>query len=124
MILLVLGCFIAVCFGCVSREDRVKSFIPGIYIASWHSAYSLSKDTLKIEPAVIEGSESYLITRRTSVEYIDPSKMRKPMYKIVKWVAVYSVSSRTLTVTNNGRVLSFDVIAGTMRMGETVYRKL
>ena len=121
--LIVIALLAAGC-GQLLNRDKVKDFVPGTYVSSWKTAYSQSRDTIQIDLNASEGSEIFLIVRRTMTEYTGNDKKRPPSYKIAKWTGVYVTGSKTITIQNNGRILMFDPPKGTMAMGVTVYKKL
>ena len=114
--------FLVGCNG-LFKSDDVKNFIPGTYSAAWSTEFSESRDTLLIAPMMKQGSETYTITRRTHVTYT-PARKRDPEYKIARWTGSYDEGAKIVVVMNNGRVLSFDPVAGEMKMGITTYKKL
>lgn len=122
-------CAIAVCLIMVScnsfdNSDNVKSFIPGTYISFWKTEYSKSIDTLLIEHLMEQGSESYAITSRTHVTFIKNPGQRAPEYRIKHWIGIYDVTNKTVVLSNDGSVLSFDPVKKEMKRGSTSYRKL
>lgn len=106
------------------HSDNVKPFIPGIYLASWKTTFSVAVDTMQIAAVSSNGSEGYLITRRTHLQFINASKKREPEYSITKWIGSYNATDKTILVPVNGRVLSFDPDNKLLCMGSIVYRKL
>jgi ribosomal protein L28 len=121
--LLTLVIFLMGCNGLINA-DKVKPFIPGTYLASWKTSFSNAVDTMLIAPVTENGSEGYLITRRTHLQFINAANKRAPEYSITKWTGSYNHQDKTIVVQSNGRVLSFDPSANVMRMGNIVYRKL
>ena len=120
IILCLIFCLVS-CKGLLS--DKVKDFMPGVYISSWSSEFTTARDTIKIEPAA-GSSGIYQITRRTSLVYLNDLRNRKPAYKLVKWTGTYQEDKKVLLVIPNGRILLFDPAANEMRMGTSVYKKI
>lgn len=119
MVLSAVGC------GRFFNKDQVKAFAVGTFVSSWQTDYSQSRDTIQIEyNGSAEGSETFLIIRRTFTEYTGYAKKREPSYKITKWTGVYLSDSKTIAVQQNGRSLSFDPSERGMTMGVTVYKKI
>jgi hypothetical protein len=114
---------LASCNG-LAPADAVKTFIPGTYCASWQNPVSASRDSLFIVALSPNGSEGFIITRRTQLVFTNAGKKNTPQYRIVKWTGAYNVRDKTLIVSGNGRVLHFDPVAKTMQMGAIVYTKL
>ena len=123
VIVLMLVIFLTRCNG-LMNSDKVKPFIPGTYMASWKTSFSNAVDTMIITATSPNGSEGYLITRRTHLQFINAAKKRSPEYSIIKWMGSYNTGDKTVVVPANGRVLSFDPDNKLLRMGSIVYRKL
>ena len=120
MILLIVVTVAIFLLGCNGFSDKVNLFIPGTYLASWKTAFSIAIDTMTIAG----DGEGFLITRRTHLQFINAAKQRAPEYSITKWQGNYSASDKTLIVRTNGRVMNFDPNNKILRMGAIVYRKL
>ena len=111
--------------GCSTfNSDKVKGFIPGTYLSSWKTAFSNAVDTMQITAISENGSEGFLIIRRTHLEFTGAAKKRAPEYSITKWIGSYSATAKTIVVEKNGRVISLDPDNKSLRMGNIVYRKL
>lgn len=125
MMLLMLGVLLLL-LGCngLLPSDKVKPFIPGVYYASWKTAFVMAVDTMTIAPVTENGSEGFLITRRTQLQFIHKGMKRAPEYSIAKWTGTYNANGKTLVLQPNGRVLYFDPEKKLMQMGTVVYRKL
>jgi hypothetical protein len=120
---LTLVIFLMGCNG-ILNSDKVKPFIPGTYLATWKTSLSNAVDTMTIAAVAENGSEGYLITRRTHLQFINAAKKRAPEYSITKWVGSYNATDKNIVVNMNGRVLSFDPDNKLLRMGSIVYKKL
>lgn len=118
LVILMMGC------NGLLHPDTVKPFIPGTYSAAWKTPFSESRDTLLIAAGSENGSEGFLITRRTQLTFTNAAKKRAPEYSIAKWTGTYNTTDKTLLINGNGRVLSFDPTGKTMRMGVIIYKKL
>ena len=106
------------------NSDKVKPSIPGTYYASWKTSFSVAVDTMQIAVVSENGSEGYLIVRRTHLQFINDAKKRAPEYSITKWAGAYNATDKTLVVQSNGRIIRFDPENKCLRMGSIVYRKL
>jgi len=106
------------------NSDKVKPFIPGTYLASWKTSFGVAVDTMQITAVSENGSEGYLIVRRTHLQFINAAKKRAPEYSITKWVGSYNTADKNILIQSNGRVLNFDPDNKIVRMGAIVYRKL
>lgn len=108
---------------CREFSDRVKTSIPGTYMASWKTTFSVAVDTLTITVSST-GGDAYFIVRRTHLQFINAAKNREPEYAISKWQGYYRPTDKTIIVQVNGRILSFNPESKSLRMGNLVYRKL
>ena len=126
MLLLIIAVMVLLLYGCndLFHQDNVKKFIPGTYIAAWKSPFSEARDTMQITPVVQQGSEGFLITRRTYTSFINAARKRDPEYTIVHWSANYDTGNKTLFINNNGKALFFDPGKKEMKMGVVTYKKL
>lgn len=122
--LITIATFLLISCNGLLKQDEVKRFIPGTYISNWKTEFNQSVDTMTIEPLVQNGSEGYLIIRRTNVSYFNTQRKRNPEYKIVKWTGSYNLENKTVFINNNARQLSFDPVNKEMKMGTITYRKL
>ena len=95
--------------GCngLMNADKVKAFIPGTYYASWKTSFSIAVDTMLITPLSDNGSEGYLITKRTHYQFLHGVPKRAPEYRITKWVGEFNAAQKTIVVPVNGRILTF-----------------
>jgi hypothetical protein len=118
LVVFLLGC------GGLANSDKVKPFIPGTYLASWKTSFSNAVDTMTIAAVAENGSEGYLITRRTHLQFINAAKKRAPEYSITKWIGSYNAADKNIVVNTNGRVLSFDPDNKLLWMGSIIYKKL
>jgi len=121
--ILIISSVVTFLFGCNSFTDKVKPFVPGTYIATWKTAFSVAVDTMNIS-APSGGSETFSIVRRTHLQFTNAAKKREPEYSISKWQGTYNTNDKTLVVQSNGRIISFDPDNKVLRMGAIVYRKL
>lgn len=114
---IVLDC--AFMLGCTS--DKVRNFMPGVYVNSAGSEFSVASDTLAIEQ--VEGN-NYVIHRRTGFNLVTNGKLGKREYEVEKWTAVYSPDTQVLTETKKGKLISFFPESGSLSVGRRLYRKV
>ena len=102
-------------------SDQTRTFIPGTYVNHAESEYSVADDTL-----VIEASESnnFRITRKTGFNQIRNKKQGKREYETEDWTAVYDESTKTLTETRKGKLLTFYPESNRLFVGKKEYRKI
>lgn len=123
---ILIACLVVVLLSCdnLNKSDNVKSFIPGTYSSEWETEFNKTKDTLLVQELTQSGSETYQITRRSQVVFINAAKNRPPEYRLIKWAGTYDSKTKTIFINNNGRVLSFDPTKAIMWMGTIMYKKL
>ncbi|GAB2821281.1 hypothetical protein GCM10027043_22490 [Ferruginibacter profundus] len=108
----------------ISNSDKVKEFIPGIYFSEWQNEFKQAKDTLEIKLLTPDGSETYQITRRVEIIFLNELKKRPPEYKMENWTGNYNRNTKTVFISNTGSTLSFDTNKKVLLWGTTRYIKL
>jgi hypothetical protein len=103
--------------------DKVKSFIPGTYIDSATSEYSMVNDTLTIRQSESE-SNKYFINRKTAFQRISEGKAGKLEYETEQWIAIYDKASQILNETAKGKVITFYPETNRLMVGKREYRKI
>lgn len=106
--------------GCNSKTDT-RSFIPGTYVDQAEGEYSIASDTLVIEAS--EGN-NYLIHRKTGFNVITDGKKGKRQYETEEWRALYDQSTKSMTETSNGKLLTFYPQAKKLMVGKREYQKI
>lgn len=114
-------CAIAVLFVTACNTDKTREFIPGTYVNSAGSEYSVANDTLVIKPAE---SNNYSIQRKTGFNVITDGKKGKRQYETEQWNAIYDEGTKTLTETRKGKLITFYPETGTLKVGKREYTKL
>ena len=103
--------------------DKVKKFIPGTYINSASSEFSLVNDTLVIEQAE-EESNNYLIHRKTGFKRIENGKLGKPEYETEEWITTYDENSKALNESAKGKLITFYPETNRLLIGKREYQKI
>lgn len=118
---LIVLCAVAVALFTACKSDKVRSFIPGTYINDAGSEFSIANDTL-----VIESSESnnFYIHRMTGFNLVTDGRLGKREYGTENWNAVYDESTKTLTETKKGKLITFYPDSAKLIVGKRTYRKL
>jgi len=114
-------CAIALLFFTACTTDKTREFIPGTYVNSAGSEYSVANDTLVIEPAE---SNNFSILRKTGFNVITDGKKGKRQHETELWNAIYNEGTKTLTETRKGKIITFYPETGTMKVGKREYTKL
>jgi len=103
--------------------NKIKDFIPGTYVDSASSEYSVAFDTLIIELSEKE-SNNYLIHRKTGFRRIDDGKPGKDQYETDEWVAVYDPDNGVLNETATGKTITFYPETNKLRVVKREYQKI
>ena len=103
--------------------DKLKEFIPGTYINSASSEYSAVNDTLIIEQAE-QGSNTYLIHRKTGFKRIKNGKLGKSEYEKEEWITTYDLNSKALHESANGKLITFYPETNRLLVGRREYQKI
>lgn len=116
---IILFALIIVCF-CACNGDSTKSFIAGTYISEATGDYSTASDTLVIEAGE---ANNFSIHRKTGFNRIRNGKKGIREYETEEWKAVYDESTKSLTETRYGKVITFYPEAGKLMVGKREYKK-
>jgi hypothetical protein len=107
--------------GC-SRENQVKSFMPGTYVKSVRGEYSWASDTLVIADL---GDNNYRITRHTAYQLIRNGKTLPKQHHTETLTGSFDEQRQVLMDLTKGRTFSFDADKGLLVVnGKGVYTKL
>jgi len=109
------GLFIAGC------NAGIEGQIPGTYVNKAASEFSIAYDTMVVEH---EKDLNYLIQRKTGFQLID-EKGRVGDLQLERevWKAVYDEGSGTMTENSKGRVISFDVEKGELKLEDSRFQR-
>ncbi len=117
MVFMVLG--IACFLGC--SQDKVRDFMPGIYVNSAGGEFSVASDTLEVE--LVEG-RNYIIHRKTGFNMITDGKPGKREYETEEWKTIYNSESQSLTETRKGKLITFFPEMNSLSIGRRLYNKI
>ena len=114
----------ALAAGCSNlRTDKVKAFIPGVYVRTVADEFTKGMDTLVIE--VLDRSVgSYSIHKKMSFYQVIDGKELSPQYKTEQWTAIYDNDTHQLMEQRKGKVLSFMQDQDLVSMGVSEYKKV
>ncbi|MFI5452211.1 hypothetical protein ACHMWN_08650 [Pedobacter sp. UC225_61] len=118
-LIILMGLALAMMLGCT--RDKVKEFIPGVYVNSAGGEFSVASDTLVIE--MVEGN-NYVIHRRTGFNLVSDGKIGRREYETEQWKAIYSAENQSLTEVRKGKLISFFPDKNYLSVGARVYQKL
>jgi hypothetical protein len=102
------------------QRDKEKSFLKGTYTNSAKGEFSVADDTLVVEPAE---NNNFLIHRRTGFNVINEGQLGKRQYEKEEWDAIYDESTKTLTETRKGKLITIYPDSGCLKVGKRKYIK-
>ncbi len=100
--------------------DKIRDYIPGTYVSHVTGEYSISDDTLIIEPV---GNSDFIIYRKTGFQRINDGKKGNPEYETEQWQAIYDEATKSIQQTNKGKRLTFYPDEDQLRLGKRAYSK-
>ena len=114
----------ALAAGCSNlRTDKVKAFIPGVYVRTVADEFTKGMDTLVIE-VLDRSAGSYSINKKMSFYQTIDGKELSPQYKTEQWTAIYDDDTHQLMEQRKGKVLSFMPDQELVSMGGSEYKKI
>ena len=115
---------VAVISSCDSQgTDKVKAFIPGMYIKEINDEFSKGMDTLVFEAIDVTGGV-YSIKRRTGYQQTIDGRVLSPHHNEESWTAIYDETTHQLMEQKKGKVFTFLPDQGKLSMGSSEYRKI
>ena len=112
---------IAVSLITACKTDNIRSFISGTYINNAGSEFSIANDTLVIEPSE---SNSFYIHRKTGFNLVTDGKIGKREYGTENWNAIYDESTKVLTETKKGKLITFYPESAKLKVSNRTYQKI
>ena len=111
--------------GCsLVQQDRIKNFIPGVYVRYYADEYTESYDTIRITRSSGPGKENYSVIKRRRTAKVDNNGKIVPGYELKKWTATFDAKSQSLWITNAGKAIYFYPARRELRIGTEPYKKL
>ncbi len=106
------------CAGCSNSAIDLN----GTYVNHAASEFSIADDTLVVER--VKGLD-YLIHRRTGYFLLgDAGRPGKRILEKEDWKAVFDEGSGTMTENSKGRVISFDVDKGELKLENSRFQRI
>lgn len=103
-------------------NGSIEKSINGAYVNQASSEFSIANDTLIV---TYKEDQNYLIHRKTGFLLIDEQgKHGKCQLESEEWNAVYDEGSQSMTENRKGRVISFDLDKGTLKLENSVYQRI
>ena|SRR6266545_3531731 len=117
-----------ICFALIAcdgvTKDEVKDFIPGVYSRHYMDEYTNSYDTVEVKLVTKEGSEGYVVDKRSRYQKMIDGQKTPFDHKMEQWFGRYEKDSKTLYIEKSGKRIYFDPKEGELKMGEMPYKKL
>ena len=110
-------------FACNSKDDEVRSFIPGTYARFSDHEMRKEYDTLKIE-VISEAGNNYRLVRSSSFQRRLDGQTFPWEYTKEEWTGIYDETKRVLNETRKGKVISFVPEKNILMVGTTEYKKI
>lgn len=103
--------------------DKVRAFIPGMYIKEINDEFSKGMDTLVFE-VVDETGGVYSIKREMGYQQTIDGRELSPQHKEESWTAIYDETTHQLMEQQKGKVFTFLPDQGKLSMGSSEYKKI
>lgn len=117
---------LAGCLGlaaCQTHTSKIRDFIPGSYVSSAKSEFSIANDTLIIA-ADESATNTYVITRKTGYRLLVNGQPTALHHKVKRWTATFNKDSGELTVLQTGKAIRFLPDNHCLVNGNSQYLKL
>jgi hypothetical protein len=112
--------FTALLFGAGCSNSAIN--LNGTYVNHAASEFSIADDTLLVEQ--VKGLD-YLIHCRTGYFLLDDAgRPGKRILEKEEWKAVFDEGSGTMTENSKGRVISFDVDKGELKLENSRFQRI
>ena len=106
-----------------TKNDEVRSFMPGTYARFSDHEMRTEYDTIRIE-TVSESGNNYRLIRSSYFQRKLDGKRFPWEYEKEEWAAIYDESKKVLNETKKGKVISFVPGQNALLVGTTEYKKL
>lgn len=104
-----------------TKNDEIKSFIPGTYVKHIVNEFNAGNDTLIIRQM---NDNLFRITRVSVFNRIREGKRMPLTRKKQIWTALYNKDEQALHETQKGKVISFLPNESTLMVGSSEYKKI
>ncbi|MDI3321365.1 hypothetical protein [Pinibacter soli] len=106
-----------------STSDKIREFIPGMYVRQLHDEFTNGADTLVISEQDLSGGV-YFIDNMTGYQQQLDGKVFPPEHKVEKRTGVYDRRTHQLIIQNTGDILTFLPRQNKLLQGRTEYNKV
>jgi hypothetical protein len=116
--------FAVVLQGCSeSNNDKIRKFVPGIYVRHFRNEYSTGSDTLKIIEHDAKAGIYFIDEKEGYQQQLD-GKVFPAQYKATKHTALYNESTHQLTIQNTEDIITVLPDKNKLLLGRTEYQKV
>lgn len=106
---------------CFQSCNPAKS-LEGTYVNTAGSEFSIARDTLVVEH---EQGQRYFLHRSTGFQLLDDAGVPGALqHEKEEWRAVYDPETEIMTESRKGKLITFDVVKGTMIVGKRKYKRI
>jgi hypothetical protein len=102
--------------------SKVKNYITGKYASHEKGEYSISDDTLIIQPYGEAGS--YRITRRSSYQAVRNGKLQPVKQQVHDYAGQFDAKTQVLLIAAKGKQIRFFPEKGTILFSDREYHKV
>ncbi|MGC4233240.1 MAG: hypothetical protein QM594_09710 [Niabella sp.] len=102
-------------------NDRVMSFIPGVYERRISNEYSKGSDRLIVKH---QHGNVYMIEKRSAIVRIRDGVDQPVKYDTATWTGIYDSRDQVIYEQRKGKVISFKPNENKLLVGASVYRKV
>jgi hypothetical protein len=102
------------------QPDKVKAFVPGVYVRHYTDEYTDSYDTITIRAV----NDKYEVIKKTKFEKVMNNGGTAPGYTIQRWTGNYDDKTKSLWLEQAGKAISFNPAKKELIIGTQPYKKL
>jgi hypothetical protein len=104
------------------ESDKIKVFIPGVYVRHYTDEYTNSYDTITIK--LITGDNEYEVIKKTNFEKLMDNGKIQPGYTMQRWRGNYDEQAKSLWLEQAGKAIYFNPPKKELIIGTQPYKKL
>ncbi|MBV4359077.1 hypothetical protein [Pinibacter aurantiacus] len=106
-----------------SPSDKIREFIPGMYVRQLHDEFTSGADTLIISEYDPSGGVYFIDSKMRYQQHLD-GKIFPSEYKVKKRTGVYDPKTHQLIIQNTEDILTFLPGQNKLLQGRTEYNKV
>lgn len=102
------------------ESDKVKAFMPGVYVRHYTDEYTNSYDTITIKGV----DDKYEVIKRTKFEKLMDNGKLQPGHAIQRWTGNYDEQTKSLWLVQAGKAIYFNPSKNELMIGTQPYKKI